>query len=223
MCRTANWTTTTRPTTRAKYAPAGISLDPYTAKVLRMNPHSARKLATYADLFDLPEHVVGEIIHGVLHTHPRPAPPHAVAASILRMDLGTPFHRGRGGPGGWWILTEPELHLGPHVLVPDLAGWRRERLPQMPEEAWFELPPDWLCEVLSPSTAKLDRSQKLALYAQFGVAWVWLLDPREHTLEVFGLDNGRWRLEATYADDALVAAPPFEAVTLELGALWTGG
>lgn len=180
----------------------------------------AVKPATYQDLLDLPAHVVGEIVHGVLYTHPRPAAPHALAASTLNMDLGTPFQRGRGGPGGWWILMEPELHLGPHVLVPDLAGWRRERMPTVPDAAYFELAPDWLCEVLSPTTAKLDRTQKLALYAQFGVGWVWLLDPIVRTLEVFARDGDRWRLEATFSDDARVRAPPFEAVELELGALW---
>jgi len=180
----------------------------------------AERLATYADLFDLPDNVVGQIINGVLHTHPRPAYPHARAASTLGMDLGTPFQRGRGGPGGWWILDEPELHLGPHILVPDLAGWRRERMPQVPDVAYVELPPDWLCEVLSPSTARLDRVEKLQIYAQFEVPWVWLLDPIARTLEVFGLDRGHWRLEATFADDAKAAAPPFEAVALELDALW---
>jgi Uma2 family endonuclease len=183
--------------------------------------HPARKPAVYADLFDLPDHVVGEIVHGVLHTHPRPAARHARAASSLGMDLGPPFQRGRGGPGGWWILDEPELHLGPHILVPDLAGWRRERLPEIPDVAYFELAPDWVCEVLSPSTARLDRVEKLPIYAEFKVAWAWLLDPAARTLEVFGLDQGSWRLEGSWADDAHVAAAPFAAVELELGALWS--
>ncbi|MEW6167419.1 MAG: Uma2 family endonuclease [Pseudomonadota bacterium] len=182
----------------------------------------ARKPATYADLFELPDTVVGQIVHGVLHAHPRPASPHARASAVLGTDLSAPFDRGRGGPGGWWILDEPELHLGPHVLVPDLAGWRRERMPQIPDVAYFELPPDWICEVLSPSTARLDRVDKLPIYAQFEVRWVWLVDPAAHTLEVFGLDRGHWRLEASFAEDARVAAPPFEAVTLELDALWIG-
>jgi len=138
----------------------------------------ARQLACYEDLLDLPEHLVGEIIHGVLHSHPRPALRHARAASSLGMELGPPFQRGRGGPGGWWILDEPELHLGAHVVVPDLAGWQRSRVPQLPDAAYIELPPDWICEVLSPATAKLDRTQKLPIYAQFGVQWAWLIDPR---------------------------------------------
>src|SRR5690606_4669509 len=119
---------------------------------------------------------------GELSLSPRPSPRHADAASVLGMDLGTPFHRGRGGPGGWWILFEPELHLGPEILVPDLAGWRRERMPQLPEEAFFTLAPDWLCEVLSPSTTQLDRVRKMPIYARNGVSHVWLLDPSAKTL-----------------------------------------
>ena len=178
------------------------------------------KPASYEDLFGLPDNVVGEILYGVLHTHPRPAAPHAVAASGLGGDLHSSFQRGRGGPGGWWILYEPELHLGPHVVVPDIAGWRRERMPAVPDVAWFELPPDWACEVLSPSTARVDRVEKMAIYAEFEVKWLWLLDPRARTLETYSLDRGRWLLEGTYADNARVKAPPFEAVELELGALW---
>ena len=170
----------------------------------------AERVATYADLFDLPDNVVGQIVNGVLHAHPRPAFPHVLAASTLGMDLGAPFQRGRGGPGGG-ILTEPELHVGPHILVPDLAGWRRERMPQIPDAAYVELPSDWLCEVLSPATARLDRVEKLSIYAQYGVPRVWLIDPHARSLEVFGLDRGRWRLEATHADDAEVAVPPFAA------------
>lgn len=179
--------------------------------------------ARYEDLFDLPDNVVGEIVHGVLHTHPRPAPSHARAASTLGMELGPPFQRGRGGPGGWWIIDEPELHLGPHVLVPDLGGWRRGRMPEMPATAWFELPPDWICEVLSPSSARFDRFEKLAIYAQFGIQWIWLLDPPARTLEVFSLDRGHWRLEGSHADTARVKAPPFDAIELELDAPWSGG
>ena len=176
--------------------------------------------ATYADVLAAPEHLVAEIIDGELSLSPRPSPRHADAASVLGMDLGTPFHRGRGGPGGWWILFEPELHLGPEILVPDLAGWRRERMPQLPEEAFFTLAPDWLCEVLSPSTTQLDRVRKMPVYARNGVRHVWLLDPSAKTLEIFTLDGQTFRLNATYANDDLVRIAPFEAIELELGALW---
>ena len=180
----------------------------------------AHKLATYEDLFDLPEHIVGEIIHGQLITHPRPAPKHAVASSALGDELVSPFQKGRGGPGGWWILDEPELHLSPHILVPDLAGWRRERLPRIPEIAYFTLAPDWVCEVLSLGTARVDRVDKMPIYASQGVSFLWLLDPVLRTLEVFVLCNGRWSLEQVYQQDQTVQAVPFDAISLSLADLW---
>jgi len=181
---------------------------------------TAHKLATYQDLFDLPENLVGEIIHGQLIAHPRPTPKHAVASSAIGDELVGPFHKGRGGPGGWWILDEPELHLGPHILVPDLAGWRRERLPTMPDTAFFTLPPDWLCEVLSPGTARTDRADKMPIYAQQGVAFLWLIDPVLHTLEVFLLRNERWLLEGVYQENEQVSAVPFDAISFPLGDIW---
>ena len=124
--------------------------------------------ATYQDVLDAPEHMVAEIIGGTLHTHPRPSPRHAVASSRLGIELGGPFDRGRGGPGGWWIVDESELHLGEEILVPDLAGWRRERTPELPDTAYFTLAPDWTCEVLSASTRKLDLVRKRPIYAREG-------------------------------------------------------
>ena len=183
---------------------------------------TAQKFATYEDLFDLPEHIVGEIIHGQLITHPRPAPKHALASSSLGGELVGPFQKGRsGGPGGWWILDEPELHLGPQILVPDLAGWRRERLPVIPETAYFTLPPDWICEVLSPGTARVDRADKMPLYAEYGVPFLWLIDPAPRTLEVFLLSEGRWMLEHVYKDDDEVRAAPFDAISFPLADLWS--
>ncbi|MDG4598063.1 MAG: Uma2 family endonuclease [Candidatus Contendobacter sp.] len=182
---------------------------------------AARKFATYEDLFDLPENLVGEIIHGQLITHPRPAPKHAVASSAIGDELVGPFQKGRGGPGGWWILDEPELHLGPHILVPDLAGWRRERLPTMPDTAFFTLPPDWVCEVLSPGTARTDRADKMPIYAAQGIPFLWLIDPAPRTLEVFVLREGRWSLEHVYQQDDEVRAVPFEAIAFPLADLWS--
>src|SRR5205809_8041225 len=124
----------------------------------------AKRRATYDDVLAAPEHKVAEIIDGELILSPRPAMPHAAAASALGEELGPPFKRGRGGPGGWMILDEPEIHLGEHVVVPDIGGWRRERLPEVPAAAYLEVAPDWLCEVLSPSTRALDRGQKLRVY-----------------------------------------------------------
>jgi Uma2 family endonuclease len=180
----------------------------------------ARKRATYEDVVAAPAHVVAELIHGVLHTHPRPASPHAAAASALGEELGPPFKRGRGGPGGWILLDEPELHLGEHVLVPDLAGWRRARMPTIRQAPYFTLAPDWVCEVLSESTTKIDKTEKLPIYAEHRVSHAWLVDPILRTLEVLRLEDGRWSILATYGDDARVRAEPFEAIELELGVLW---
>ena len=182
---------------------------------------TARKFATYEDLFDLPDNVVGEIIHGQLITHPRPAPKHAVASSAIGDELVSPFQTGRGGPGGWWILDEPELHLGPHILVPDLAGWRRERLPVMPDTAFFTLPPDWICEVLSPGTVRMDRADKMPIYGEYEVSFLWLIDPTLHTLEAFVLRDGRWLLEHVYQEDDEVRATPFDAIAFPLADLWS--
>jgi len=182
----------------------------------------ARRRASYEDLIALPPHQVGEIIDGVLYSQPRPAARHALATTVLSGEIVPAFGRGRGGPGGWVILVEPELHLGPEpdVIVPDLAGWRRERMPEMPDTANFTLAPDWACEVLSDSTRKLDRSKKLPIYARERVAHVWLVDPIAKLLEIFRLDGDGYRLVVTFADEALCRAEPFHAIELDLAALW---
>ena len=177
--------------------------------------------ATYADVLALPEHVIGEIVDGELIVSPRPAPTHVVAASALGEELGPPFKRGRGGPGGWVILDEPELHLGRDVLVPDLAGWRRERMPEVPvDAAFFTLAADWVSEVLSPSTARLDRTRKLAAYARHRVGHVWFVDGLAQTLEVLRLDGDTYRIVLTAAGDERVRAEPFDAIELDLAILW---
>jgi Uma2 family endonuclease len=164
--------------------------------------------------------MVGELIHGVLYAHPRPALPHAAAATALGEELGPPFKRGKGGPGGWVILDEPELHLHEEVLVPDLGGWRRERMPEMPRAAYATLASDWVCEVLSPSTTKVDRGAKLPVYARERVGHVWLVDPIEQYLEVLRLDGDSYRIIATHIEDAKVRAEPFDAIELDLAILW---
>lgn len=137
------------------------------------------------------------------------------------MEIGNPFDRGSGGPGGWWILDGPELHLGEDVLVPELAGWRRERMPTIPPDAtFFELAPDWVCEVLSPSTRKADLTDKHNIYGASDAGHLWFVDPLAHTLEVFALRNGAWVLLAAFKDDDEVRAEPFAAVVLALGGLW---
>jgi len=186
----------------------------------QMLARPSRRPATYEDLLAVPEHLVAEILFGELVTHPRPAPPHAVAASALGHELGPPFQSGRGGPGGWIFMDEPELHLGEHVAVPDLAAWRHERLPALPKTAWIETPPDWACEVLSLSTAVYDRDEKRLIYAHAGVAHLWHVDPILKMLEVFELRDGKWLLLSVFRDNADVAAPPFAEITFSLGMLW---
>lgn len=179
----------------------------------------ARRRATYDDLIAVPEPLVAEILDGELHTHPRPALRHATAASALGGELVGPLQRGRGGPGGWVILDEPELHLGGDVLVPDLAGWRRERAPKI-DAAFADTAPDWLCEVLSPSTQRVDRVRKLPIYAREKVAHVWLVDPSAQTLEAYRRQDDGWLLVATFGGADCVRTEPFAVVELELAALW---
>jgi Uma2 family endonuclease len=185
--------------------------------------HPIKKAATYADVLAAPPHTVAEVIQGELHLNPRPAKPHAAAASALGEELGPPFKRGKGGPGGWIILDEPELHLQSDIIVPDLAGWRIERMPALvDDDPFFSIAPDWVCEVLSPRTAKFDRTDKLDIYAREQVTWAWLVDPLQRTLEVLRRADGRWTLLGTWRDAAGVRAEPFDAIELELAALWHG-
>lgn len=182
-----------------------------------------RQAARYEDLFDLPDHLIGEIVDGDLHVSPRPASGHVVAAGGIQGELHSPFNRGRGGPGGWWILPEPELHLGGDVLVPDLAGFRRERLPRIEPAPFFTLAPDWVCEIVSPSTERLDRAKKLPLYAREGVSHAWIVNPTTRTLEAYRLEGGGWRLLATHADAAIARVEPFDAIEFDLRVLWGEG
>jgi Uma2 family endonuclease len=191
-------------------------------------PAEKLRRATYADVEAAPANKVAELIRGTLHVMPRPAPKHARAEGALQGELFGPFDRGRGGPGGWWILPEPELHFPDptaegeiDVAVPDVAGWRRERMPDLPDEAYFTLAPDWICEVLSPtSTEKRDREEKMPLYAREGARHAWLIDPIKRTLEVFVLGGRRWMATGTYRDSDRVRVEPFDAIELDLSALW---
>jgi Uma2 family endonuclease len=180
----------------------------------------ARALSVYEQLMEVPDHRVAEIVHGVLVTQPRPAARHARAATRLGNVLGPFDLGGPGAPGGWIILIEPELHLGPDILVPDLAGWRRSRMAELPDVAAFDLAPDWICEVVSPSTAALDRMDKMPIYGAAGVGHAWLIDPLARTLEVFRQEGGLWILPGGFKDDAGVRAEPFDAIELDLSALW---
>jgi Uma2 family endonuclease len=174
----------------------------------------------YEQFLQVPRNLVAEVIRGALVTQPRPAAKHARATSRLGSVLGPFDADGPKEPGGWVILDEPELHLGPDILVPDLAGWRRTRMPELPDVAAFELAPDWVCEVISASTEAIDRTDKLPLHAAAGVAHAWLVNPVAQTLEVYKQQAGRWMLLGTFRDAALVRAEPFDAIELELAALW---
>jgi Uma2 family endonuclease len=180
---------------------------------------AAKRRATYEDVLSAPKHVVAEVVFGTLYQSPRPAILHAVAAAAIGEELGPPFKRGRGGPGGWMSLDEPEIHLGEHIVVPDVGGWRRERLPEVPATAYLELAPDWVCEVLSPSTRALDRGQKLRVYAEHGVGFAWFVEPLEQLVEVLELDGATYRIVDSAQGDVAVRLRPFEAIEFPLGAL----
>jgi Uma2 family endonuclease len=182
-----------------------------------------RRKATYDDLLKVPEPLVAEIIDGELVTSPRPAMPYALAASAIGGVLFDPFNRpagDRGAPGGWWILDEPELHLGEDILVPDLAGWRRDRMPTFTKTATCKLAPDWACEVISPSTARIDRARKMRIYAREGVGHLWIVDPLARTLEIYRLEKGSWLLVVTHEGSAPVRAEPFEAIEIDVARWW---
>ena len=176
--------------------------------------------ATYQDVLDAPPNMIAEIFDGELVLSPRPAGFHNRVNGELFAELRAPFDRGRGGPGGWILMIEPELHVGPDIVVPDIAGWRRERMPVVTNAPYFTIVPDWICEVLSKSTEKDDRSRKLAIYAREGVSHAWLVNPRLRTLEVLQLRDGKWVMLGVYRDDQRVRAEPFDVIELELAVLW---
>lgn len=169
-----------------------------------------------------PDHLVAEILHGIVMMSLRPTPWHTRLALRLSTLLYGPFDEGKGGPGGWIFLPEPELHLGPRPdkMEPDLAGWQLVRLPQVPTEASLRLAPDWVCEVLSPSTEAVDRGVKMPLYAAHGVYYAWLIDPMERSLEGFRLEAGRWRQIVLARGEEWVRVEPFEALEIDLARLW---
>jgi Uma2 family endonuclease len=183
---------------------------------------TARTSSLYEAIEALPEGITGEIIGGQLHTQPRPSGPHALASSNLGVDLGSRYSRGRGGPGGWWIIDEPEIHFirDTEVLVPALAGWRRERMPKPPEDQRFEIVPDWVCEILSPATASKDREIKMPAYAGHGVRYAWLVEPQGQTLEAYELQGGAWVLLAPYEGEDSVQSAPFQEAGFRVADLW---
>ncbi len=181
---------------------------------------SAPIRATYQDLSNIPENTIGEIIDGDLIVTPRPSGEHSNAAFAVSAAIGPPYRFGRGGPGGWIILYEPEVKFHEDILVPDLAGWRKERFPGWPKDNWFSILPDWICEIVSPSTARHDRITKMRIYASHSVQYFWLIDPRDRTLEVFMLKSGEWAKLAGFADNDNVRAEPFPELEFPLDDLW---
>jgi Uma2 family endonuclease len=180
-----------------------------------------KKRSSYEDLYRIPENMIGEIVDGEIILTPRPSRRHVYAASVLGNEIGPPYHFGRGGPGGWVILVEPEVALDEHILVPDLAGWKKERLMTgLPEANWIPVSPDWVCEILSPSTLRTDKTRKMPIYAQHGVPYLWLIDPLAKTLDIFKLESGKWVVVGSYLEDDKVRAEPFPEVEIELKNLW---
>ena len=183
----------------------------------------AKRYATYEDLEQVPDTKVAELIDGDLIVSPRPASPHARSATVLGADLLGGFDGPPGSPdrpGGWWLLFEPELRFGRDVLVPEIAGWRRERMPALPNVAAFTQAPDWVCEVVSPATGAVDRGRKMRVYGREGVCHLWIVDPLQRTLEVYRLEGGRWVVVSTHGGTDPVVAEPFEAVTLDPARWW---
>jgi Uma2 family endonuclease len=176
--------------------------------------------ATYADIEALPPNVVGEILFGSLVTHPRPTPRHGAAAYAVGHAVGAKQFGHGPEDGGWVFIMEPELHLGPHVIVPDIAGWKIERSDGIAEKAFIEIPPDWLCEVLSPSTEKYDRADKQRIYATYMVDHVWHVNPITKLLEVYKRQDKAWLQTHVFKDQEIVSAPPFESLSFNLGLLW---
>lgn len=186
-------------------------------------PEALRRLATYADLLALADDVRAEILAGEIVTSPAPLPRHSNAQRALGRFVGGPFHDddGRGGPGGWWIFVEVDVALGRHDVVrPDLAGWRRERLTKPDDVRPIEIAPDWICEILSPSTSRRDRVDKRKLYAKHRIPHYWIVDVDARMLEAFTLHDDTWLLDGAYDDTATVRIPPFDAIELEVGRLF---
>lgn len=194
-----------------------------------VDPNAPNDPSVEAAFQAVPETQIAEILDGELHVMPRPARPHTNTASVLGGELHGPFRRGVGGPGGWVILYEPEIHLGPKPdkVVPDFAGWRRERMPDARgadegTPAHYDVAPDWVCEILSAGTEAIDRGKKMRIYRREGVEHAWLVNPIERTLEVYRLEGGRWVLLDTFEGNDVVRAEPFDAIELPLSLLWEG-
>ncbi|MDR3568199.1 MAG: Uma2 family endonuclease [Syntrophobacteraceae bacterium] len=181
----------------------------------------AQKKATYEDLYTIAENMTGEIIDGELIVTPRPSRKHTLAASVLASEIIPPYYLGQGGgPGGWIIIVEPEIGLEEHTMVPDLAGWKKERFPVAEDHNWISVAPDWICEILSPNTFRTDKIKKMPIYAHHGVGHIWLIDPDAKTMDAFRLESGRWSLLASFSESDEVRVEPFQEIEISLEDLW---
>lgn len=187
-----------------------------------MGTASQKKSSLYERLLALPDNVIGEIINGELVVSPRPGGMHLLAASVLNRRIGSPFSDGIGGPGGWWILEGPEIEFENEKqhYVPDLAGWKKERMPQVPVGHIFTVVPDWVCEIVSPSSRRYDRIEKFKVYGLHGVGYYWVIDPEAQSLEAYQLENGRWLAIGGFSQTERARVPPFETVEIDLALLW---
>ncbi len=182
---------------------------------------SARKLPTLVDLDALPVGVKGEIIEGVLYTMTRPRSRHQRLASSITARVHGPFDNGRGGPGGWWILVEPGIELpNTSEIAPDLAGWRRERMPELPEDTSITVVPDWVCEILSPTNRRHELLVKKPYYARVGVSFLWLVDREARALSAHRLENGLWVELSSWGDETEARIPPFDAIAIDVRSFW---
>ena len=183
----------------------------------------AKRKATYQDLYKIPDNATGEIIDGEIIVTPRPSRKHVICTTALGAAVTAPYQFGQGnGPGGWIFAIEPEIGLGEQIMVPDLAGWKRERFPVEEDHNWISAVPDWVCEILSPSTFRTDKVKKMPVYAHHGVGHIWLIDPVAMTMDVFRLESGKWVLLVSFAENDKLRAEPFQEIEIDLEALWLG-
>lgn len=178
-----------------------------------------RNSASAEDAFaNAPSNLRAELLHGTVLMAPAPAPLHQVHVAELLRRLSGYDRRGRGptDPGGWLIVPDPEVDLGeaPDKFRPDVAGWRFERATFSLREPAITVAPDWVCEVLSPSTETIDRAIKAPLYASYGVEWLWLIDPEDCSIEVFHNDRGTFRPTHTFRASSAGSLPPFEGAPM---------
>ena len=182
----------------------------------------SRKPPTLADLDALPPGIVGEIIEGVLYTMTKPRMRHQRTGTGIGGDLRGPFDLGRGGPGGWWIVAEPGIELPNDTkeISPDVAGWRRERMPEMPGDEPIRIVPDWVCEILSKTTRRHDQLVKMPYYAKVGVTYAWVVDLDARVLTAYRLEGGAWRVIGAYSDETEARIEPFDVVPLHVADWW---